>query len=96
VLEDKVVACDLLTQFHPMHLGFILVSPSISLHLGSVLSLMSFSLSKFYGIPPERLSLEDPVLRYIVLIPLFTRKKNAFISLSDHTYIKFGFFNFLT
>lgn len=62
VLEDKVVACDSLTQFHPMHFGFILASPSISLHLGSILSLMSFSLSKFYGIPPERLSLEAPVV----------------------------------
>jgi len=31
---------------------------------------MSFSLSKFYGIPPERLSLEAPVVpRYIVFIP---------------------------
>ncbi|KAL9313829.1 hypothetical protein ACSQ67_019281 [Phaseolus vulgaris] len=45
-----------------MHFGFILASPSISLHLGSILSLMSFSLSKFYGIPPERLSLEAPVV----------------------------------
>jgi len=57
VLEDKVVA---LTQFHPMHLGFI---------LASILSLMSFSLSKFYGIPPERLSLEASVLRYLLFIP---------------------------
>ncbi|CAJ1974681.1 unnamed protein product [Sphenostylis stenocarpa] len=48
----------------PYAFGFHSLFPSISLSLGPILPLMSFSLSKFYGIPPERLSLEDPVLRY--------------------------------